>query len=158
MPTHRTGYINYRDLPPDPRLVQLLAAWEKICCDGRLPARPADLLATRPEAAPHASLIEIRQEGGKTRYFVVSEGPAVVAAVGLDGTGTYVDEVGDTPELTTILTVDYDGIRASRKPRAYAEEHHLDGRQRNIKGLQLPFATDGATVDAILEFVYALES
>lgn len=156
MPNAKTGYINYRDLPPDPRLQKLEQIWESQRRDGHLPRATAELLAAFPDAADHASLVEIRHEGGRRRYFVVKEGPAVIAAVGLDGTGTYVDDLGDTPEFTTILTSDYDGIVASKQPRLYAEEHHLDGRRRDIMGIQLPFAADGENVDFILEFVYPL--
>lgn len=161
MTSNRTGFINYRDIPPDPRLMHLRAAWESLCRDGRLPAYGGETLAALsgpalPNAADHASLIEIRHEGGRRRYFVVREGPGVVAAVGLDGSGSYVDDAHDTPEFSTILISDYDGIVASRRPRLYAEEHHLDGRRRDILGIQLPFAADGATVDTILEFVYPL--
>lgn len=153
----RTGYINYRDLPPDSPLRKLRDIWLSLGKDGRLPAYDPNTLAAFAGQQDHASLVEIRQEGGKRRYFVVFEGPAVVAAVGLDGSGSYIDDAGETPEFTTILTSDYDGIVASRGPRLYAEEQHLDGRQRNIQGIQLPFAADGATVDHILEFVYPLE-
>ena len=151
-----TGYINYRDMPTDPRLMQLGETWASLGKDGHLPAYTADTLAAFGNARDHASLIEIRLEGKKRRYFVVAEGPAAIAAVGLDGTGTYIDDPSDTPEFTTILTSDYDGIVASKSPRFYAEEHYLDNRRRNITGVQLPFATDGETVDVILEFVYPL--
>jgi hypothetical protein len=156
MHRHRTGYINYRDTQPDPRLLKLQEIWTSLGEDGRLPAFTADTLAAFPDDRDHASLVEIRHEGPKRRYFVVQEGPAVIAAVGLDGTGTYVDDVGDTPEFTTILTSDYDGIVASKSPRFYAEEQHLDGRRRDIMGIQLPFAADGENVDVIVEFVYPL--
>lgn len=154
----KTGYINYRDLPADSPLRKLRDIWATLAPGGRLPAYGADTLAAFKGAGDHASLVEIRIENGKRRYFVVFEGAAVVAAVGLDGSGTYVDEVGDTPEFTTILISDYDGIVESREPRLYAEEQHLDGRRRDITGIQLPFAADGHTVDHILEFVFPLQN
>lgn len=154
----RTGYINYRDLPADSPLRRLRDIWAALAGDRPLPAYDAGTLAAFTDAGDHASLVEIRVENGRRRYFVVFEGPAVVAAVGLDGSGTYVDEAGDTPEFTTILTSDYDGIVESREPRLYAEEQHLDGRRRDITGIQLPFAADGVTVDHILEFVFPLQN
>lgn len=52
-----------------------------------------------------------------------------------------------------------DALRpAGRLPRLYAEEHHLDGRERNVQGIQLPFAVDGEAVDPIVEFAYPLVS
>ena len=161
MPNKKTGFINYRSAPPDPRLLALQAVWESLRRDGRLPVYGADTIAAFQRAgiegaADHASLIEIREENRKRRYFVVFEGPAAVAAVGLDGSGTYLDAADDTPEFSTILTSDYDGVVATRRPRFYAEEHHLDGLRRNIQGIQLPFAADGASVDTILEFVYPM--
>ena len=153
----RTGFINYRDLPADSPLRRLRDIWAALAPAGRLPAYGAGTLAAFAGAGDHASLVEIRVENGKRRYFVVFEGAAVVAAVGLDGSGTYVDEAGDTPEFTTILTSDYDGIVANREPRLYAEEQHLDGHRRDITGIQLPFAADGQHVDHILEFVFPLK-
>ena len=158
MPSKKTGFINYRSTPPDPRLLALQAVWESLRQNGRLPVYGAETIAAFPGAQDHASLIEIRVENHRRRYFVVFEGPAVVAAVGLDGSGTYLDEAHDTPEFSTILVSDYDGVAATRQPRLYAEEHHLDGLERNIQGIQLPFAADGETVDTILEFVYPMST
>lgn len=158
MPSKKTGFINYRSAPPDPRLLALQAVWESLRPAGRLPAYGADTIAAFPGAADHASLIEIREENRKRRYFVVFEGRAAVAAVGMDGSGTYLDEAHDTPEFSTILESDYEGVAATRLPRLYAEEHHLDGLERYIQGIQLPFAADGTTVDTILEFVYPMDA
>jgi len=159
----RTGFINYRNLPPDPRLAALAETWTRLARSASAGGLPVWNEAARrafAAEADHMSLVEVRHEGTRRRYFVVQEGPAVVAAVGLDGSGTYVDDIGDTPEFTSILTSDYDGILASRQPRLYAEEHHLDGRERSIMGIQMPFAAEGAaaTGDArvIVEFVYPL--
>ena len=82
----------------------------------------------------------------------------MVATVGVDGSGTYLDAPSESPEFNTMLISDYDAVVTSRKPRLYAEEHHLDGQVRRIVGLQLPFAADGETVDRIVEFVYPIET
>ena len=152
-----TGYINYLDRKPDSRLLRLQEVWEQLGAGGKLPAYSAASLAKFPIAPEHASIIEVRNDGKRRRYFVASDGPAVVAAVGIDCSGTYLDAPSDTPEYHTILISDYDGVVASRRPRLYAEEHHLDNRARLIAGIQLPFAADGEHTDVIVEFVYALE-
>ena len=152
-----TGYINYLNLTPDPRALRLKEIWEQIGDPGRLPAYTNSTLTEFPGAADHASLIEVRREDGQQRYFVLKDGPAVIAAVGIDSSGTYLDAKSDTPEFNTILLSDYDGVVKSRRPRIYAEEHHLDGRARKIAGIQLPFAADGETVDWIVEFVFPIE-
>ena len=152
-----TGYINYLDRKPDPRLQHLQEIWEQLCDGDRLPAYSPATLAAFPVASEQASIIEVRDGGKRRRYFVVKDGPAVVAAVGIDCSGTYLDAPSDTPEYHTILISDYDGVVASRRPRLYAEEHHLDNRARLIAGIQLPFAADGEHTDVIVEFVYALE-
>ncbi|MBK8159815.1 MAG: hypothetical protein IPK59_13970 [Rhodospirillaceae bacterium] len=152
-----TGYINYLDRNPDPRLLHLQEIWEQLVKDGKLPAYSAAGLVKFPVAPDHASIIEVRHDGKRRRYFVVKDGAAVVEAVGIDCSGTYLDAPSDTPEYHTILISDYDGVVASRRPRLYAEEHHLDNRARLIAGIQLPFAADGEHIDVIVEFVYALE-
>lgn len=152
-----TGYINYLDRKPDPQLLRLQEIWEQLRDDGRLPAYTMSVLTEFPLAVEHASIIQVERQNGKLRYFVVKDGPAVVAASGLDFSGTYLDDPTDSPELVTILTGDYDGVVKSRTPRLYAEEHHLDGRIRQTTGIQLPFGADGETVDHIVEFVYPLQ-
>jgi hypothetical protein len=152
-----TGYINYLDRKPDPRLLHLQDVWEQLREGDKLPAYSAACLARFPVAPDHASIIEVRHDGKRRRYFVAKDGPAVVAAVGIDCSGTYLDAPSDTPEYHTILISDYDGVVASRRPRLYAEEHHLDNRARLIAGIQLPFAADGDEIDVIVEFVYPLD-
>nr|WP_298690697.1 hypothetical protein [uncultured Dongia sp.] len=152
-----TGYINYLDRKPDDRLLRLQEVWEQLCESGKLPAYTTSVLTEFPQAVDRASLIEVRREGRKRRYFVVKDGPGVVAAVGIDSSGTYLDAPSETPEFNTILISDYDGVADSKKPRLYAEEHHLDGRVRQIVGIQMPFATDGETVDWIVEFVFPID-
>jgi hypothetical protein len=152
-----TGYINYLNLAPDPRTLRLKDIWEQIGDGDRLPAYTNATLTEFPQAIDHASIIEVRREDGRQRYFVLKDGPAVIAAVGIDSSGTYLDAKSDTPEFNTILISDYDGVVKSRRPRIYAEEHHLDGRARQITGIQLPFAADGQTVDWIVEFVFPIE-
>lgn len=152
-----TGFINYLDLAPDPRLLHVKEIWEKLGAGGKLPAYTPTTLAAFPEGPDRASLIQVRREKGRVRYFVEKDGPGVVAAVGIDSSGTYLDAPSDTPEFNTILISDYDGVVKSRLPRLYAEEHHLDNRARKIAGIQLPFAADGDMVDWIVEYVIPIE-
>lgn len=152
-----TGYINYLDREPDPRLLRLRDIWDRLCDKGRLPVYTSATLAAFPEAVDHASLVEVQQDGKRRRYFVVRDGPAAAAIVGADFSGSYLDSTHEMPEFNTILISDYDGIVASRQPRLYAEEHHLDGCVRRIMGIQLPFASDGETIDWIVEFVFPFE-
>lgn len=152
-----TGFINYLDRQPDARLLHLQEVWEQLREGGKLPAYSVATLTEFPVAAEHASIIEVQNASKHRRYFVVKDGPAVVAAVGVDCSGTFLDAPSDTPEYQTILVSDYDGVVTSRRPRLYAEEHHLDNRVRRIAGIQLPFAKDGENVDFIVEFVYPLE-
>lgn len=153
-----TGFINYINIRPDERLERFKEIWAQLGDMGTLPAYTTATLAEFPQAVDHASLIKVQREKGRTRYFVVKDGPAVVAAVGIDSSGTYLDEPSDTPEFNTTLISDYDGLVKNRQVRVYAEEHHLDGRIRKIKGIQLPFATDGQNVDWIVEYVFSLET
>lgn len=152
-----TGYINYLDRAPDEHLLRLRDIWAALCDEGKLPGYAVSVLTEFPLAAEHASIVQVRRENGKIRYFMLKDGPAAVAASGLDYSGLYLDEATDSPELSTILAGDYDGVVKSREPRLYAEEHHLDGRIRRTTGIQLPFAADGETVDHIVEFAYPLQ-
>lgn len=151
-----TGYINYLDRQTDPDLLRLQEIWQQLRENGKLPAFNTSTLTEFPQAMDHASLIEVRREGGRQRYFVLKDGPAVIEAVGIDSSGTYLDGPSDTPEYNTMLISDYDGVAKSRQPRIYAEEHYLDDRIRRIAGIQLPFATDGSNVDWIVEFVFRI--
>ncbi len=152
-----TGYINYLDREPDPLLLRLRAVWEGLCRDGKLPAFSQAIFDRFGEGKDQASLIEVRREKGKQRYFVAKDEPGVVATVGIDSSGTYLDGPSTTPEFNMMLMSDYDGIVKSRRPRLYAEEHHLDDRVRSIIGIQLPFAADGETVDLIVEFTFPIK-
>lgn len=152
-----TGYINYLQLAPDARLEHLKEIWEQLRARNSLPPYTNATLSAFPESVENISFIEIRRENGRIRYFVAKDGPAVVAIVGIDSSGTYLDERSDTPEFNTILISDYDGVVKSRCPRIYAEEHHLDGCKRKIIGIQLPFGTDGENVDRIVEYVFPAE-
>jgi hypothetical protein len=152
-----TGYIDYLNVTPDPRLLRLREIWEEMGPADKLPAYDTATLGKFPQGPEHASLIEVRREKGRTRYFVVKDGAAVVAAVGIDSSGTYLDGPSETPEFNTILISDYDGVVKSGQPRLYAEEHHLDGRARKIIGIQMPFASDGVAVDWIVEYVFPIE-
>lgn len=149
-----TGYINYIDRAPDERLLRIREIWQALAELGKLPAYTTSVLTEFPLAAEHASIVQVQRQNGKIRYFAIKDGPAVVAASGLDFGGTYIDDPANASELATILIGDYDGVVKSCEPRLYAEEHHLDGRVRRTTGLQLPFGADGVTVDHIVEFVF----
>lgn len=158
-----TGYINYLDLPLDPRLQALLEAWERLRPDMEaLPPYDEAARAVFAGTQDHLTVVAIHpgpQKSGakKPRYFVVSDGPEISKELGFDLTGRYLDEIAEMPEFQTMLESDYDIVRTSGKPRTYAEEHHLDDMLRRIVGVQIPFAADGRNVDHILEVTYRID-
>jgi hypothetical protein len=155
-----TGFINYLNLPLDPRLRDLLEAWERLRpAPDLLPAYDAAAEAAFAPARDHLCSVAIRHEAGRRRprYFFVRDGQQTAAELGFDLTGRYLDEVSEMPEFQTMLESDYDIVRQSGKPRSYAEEHHLDNMLRRIVGIQFPFAADGRTVDHILEVTYRID-
>lgn len=155
-----TGFINYLDLPLDPRLATLLAAWEALRpAPDLLPAYDTAAETAFASARPHLCTVAIRSEPARRRprYFVIQDGPETAKELGFDLTGRYLDEILELPEFQTMLESDYDTVRESRKPRAYAEEHHLDEMLRRIVGIQFPFASDGRNVDHILEVTYRID-
>lgn len=158
-----TGYINYLDLPLDPRLQALLDGWERLRPDPEtLPPCNDAARAVFAAASDHLTVVEIRpgpqkSGAGRPRYFVVSDGPEITKELGFDLTGRHLDEIEEMPEFQTMLESDYDIVRTSGKPRIYAEEHHLDSMLRRIVGIQVPFAADGRNVDHILEVTYRID-
>lgn len=155
-----TGYINYLNLPLDPRLRDLLEAWERLRpAADTLPAYDVPAQAAFAPASDHLCIVQIRHEPGRKgpRYFIIQDGPGTAAELGFDMTGRYLDEISELPEFQTMLESDYDIVRKSGRPRSYAEEHHLDNSLRQIVGIQVPFAADGKTVDHILEVTYRID-
>jgi hypothetical protein len=157
-----TGYINYLDLPLDPRLQTLLDRWTALRRGEALPAYDTESAAIFVEVRDHMTLVEIHpgpQKSGarRPRYFVISDGPEIAKELGFDLTGRYLDEIDELPEFQTMLESDYDIVRTTAKPRPYAEEHHLDNLLRRIVGIQLPFAADGRNVDHIVEITYRID-
>ncbi|WP_374381000.1 hypothetical protein [Dongia sp.] len=153
-----TGYINYLD-HHDPRIRALSDIWLKLKGDAAFPTFNAAALAAFAHVHDRLSVVEIREEPGRKRprYFFVADGPEIAKELGFDLTGRYLDEIAEMPEFQTMLESDYDTVRTSRAPRAYAEEHHLDNLLRRIVGVQFPFGADGETVDHILEVTYRLD-
>ena len=155
-----TGFINYLNIPLDPRLEALMAAWEKLRpAPDLLPAYDRNAESAFAAARPHLCVVAVRSEPGhrRPRYFVIQDGPEIAQELGFDLTGRYLDEIKELPEFQTMLESDYDIVRESGKPRAYAEEHHLDEMLRRIVGIQFPFASDGRNVDHILEVTYRID-
>ncbi|MDY0872156.1 PAS domain-containing protein [Dongia rigui] len=153
-----TGFINYLD-HKDPRIRAISETWLRLKGEAPFPVFDAAALAAFAPFKDRLAVVEIREEPGRKRprYFVAADGPQIAAELGFDLTGRYLDEVTEMPEFQTMLESDYDTVRTSRAPRAYAEEHHLDGMLRQISGIQLPFGADGQKVDHILEVTYRLD-
>jgi hypothetical protein len=62
-----TGFINYLDVPLDPRLKILLDRWEALRRGDALPAYNDESAAIFAEAREHLALIEIRPAAQKFR-------------------------------------------------------------------------------------------
>lgn len=157
-----TGFINYLDLPLDPRLQALLDTWEDLRpAPDALPPCDAAAKAAFSSIRDHLTVVEIRPPlkpgTPRPRYFFVSDGTGTAQELGFDLSGRYLDDITEMPEFQTMLESDYDTVRASGRPRPYAEEHHLDNAVRRIVGIQFPFAADGRTVDHIFEVTYRLD-
>ena len=121
---------------------------------GKLPGRQHVEPTEIPDLLPWVMLIDvIAQTEGEPRYRIRLVGTETVKIQGSDGTGKYVEEVLNTPEVAAILR-GYGEIVRSRQPGyrqgvvATAGREHVPYRR-----IAFPLARDGEQVDMLM-FVF----
>lgn len=135
----------------DPRFKRLAAYLAARAPDGKLPGRqhidPADIR----DLLPCISLVDVvPQAAGEPRYRVRLAGTDVVALLGVDGTGKFVDEILTTGGGAEIIRA-YQEILYTKRPQYLRGFLRADGRDHvPFWRAAFPLARNGEDVDMIL--------
>ena len=125
---------------------ELYRLWHSKCRDGRLPGRRDFDPLEMPQLLPHLTLFDVERDPLRFRIRLV--GTAIVAAMGRDTTGLYLDQlerIESVAERAHQLTLDKSPFYQAGRPLTWT---HRDYRTYSVLGL--PLAGDGATVDMLL--------
>lgn len=142
--------------PPDPpslwhpKIHRMIAYWESLRVDGRLPGRRAIDPAAIRDLLPGVWMLDVHRDPFRLKYRLV--GTRVVEAIGQEPTGRWVEEIH--PHATTLeifmeryrRVVDT-GIPSRRRGTARLWSHD---DYREIENIVLPLATDGINIDTLL--------
>jgi hypothetical protein len=134
----------------NPTLLRFLDYWRSKCRTGGLPARadidPVDI----HEMLPGIIIIEIVEEGGRTRYRFRLFGTAHVEYNLRDLTGMCIDEVF-RPDDADKTEAAYATIAESREPHYWRTNVMLPGREFvYYERVMAPLSSDGETVDMLI--------
>lgn len=140
-------------LPADafePEFAELLRYWEAKRQGGRLPARsdidPLDL----HRLLPHLLLFDVVRAEDGTRFKFRVAGTAFSTLIDRDVTGLYLDELGPSDRVATVIS-GLTAIVETGRPCFLAGRPTLHSDQvPMVKRLGVPLATDGRAVDMIL--------
>ena len=146
----------FRDIARTGPLRELLACWIRIHPGDRLPARAAFDPLDVPGILPHLVLTDVVRDPYRFRVRVM--GTAVVAAMGSDFTGKYLDEVfpdaGEQLLVRHRIEVAESGLPSYRYGKS-STPFRLDFAA--LERVFLPLASDGSEVDVILSAVVYLQ-
>lgn len=148
------AYKGSDELPPDchPEIGMIVDYWRSIHPDSGLPGRqhldPVDI----PNLLASIRLIDV--VGDPPRFRARLMGTKLVAAVGKDYTGMWLDEVfsefGNSSARLGLNTVACTGTlnwRRGHPAMMHGKEYMI------IERVYLPFARDGRTIDMILSYI-----
>ena len=131
----------------DEKLQRLYLYWRDKRGDRRFPARrdidPLDFAYT----LGWVTLVDVTHNPVRFRFRLY--GSELVHRVGLDLTGTYVDQHPHR-EFGNLLQQSWEGVVTRGEPTCVRYERILDGRKRQWESLRMPLSSDGTTVDMLL--------
>ena len=137
------------DVAMHPRLRQLFAHWRAIAPPAGLPGSSDFDAAPVPDLAPDLWLLDVQKAPLRLRYR--SCGAGIVAALGHDPTGRWLDEVHPRAKEPNYYdryrTMVEQGVVTWRKGRP-AFWHEV--KSRALENLIVPLAKDGRTVDRLV--------
>jgi hypothetical protein len=137
----------------DPRFREFFAYWERKAPPGRLPGRQHIDPGEMPRLLPGIVLYDVVRDGRNLRFRWRLVGTSVVAAVGADHTGQFVDEVILDPAQRAALQRALAEVVRTRAPRFWRTPISYPGREFvALERLALPLASDGETVDVVIAY------
>lgn len=125
---------------------ELYQLWSAKCRGGRLPGRRDFDPLEMPQLLPHLTLFDVERDPLRFRIRLV--GTAIVAAMGRDTTGLYLDQlerIENVAERARQLAFDKTPFYLAGLPLTWT---HRDYRTYSVLGL--PLASDGEVVDMLL--------
>ncbi len=134
------------ELPEAGLHAELYRLWSSKCRGGRLAGRRDFDPLEMPQLLPHLTLFDVERDPLRFRIRLV--GTAIVAAMGRDTTGLYLDQlerIESVAERARQLTLDKTPFYLAGLPLTWT---HRDYRTYSVLGL--PLASDGETVDMLL--------
>lgn len=131
-------------------LQRLYDYWRSKRRGDRLPGR-ADLDPMEiPDLLSRLVLIDVARGERGCRYRFRLVGTEVVAAIGQDLTGQWLDQIGGVGRTDPVIA-SYDRVVATRSPHAWRNIVHVEGREHvGYRRLICPLAADGETVDMLI--------
>jgi hypothetical protein len=128
-------------------LRHLVAHWQRMCGDRRMPARADfDPLDAR-FALGYISLIEVRRD--PLRFYFRLDGTKQVELFGLDCTRRYLDEAIPA-DHAAMATASYREVVDSAAPRYHRRTIPFHERLIDYEIVILPFSSDGTRVDILM--------
>ena len=145
------------DLDPDLNLQarflrEILRCWESLARSGELPARDAfDPLMLPPGYWPRLALVDITASGDAAlRYRWRLIGTHITETLGRDATGQYWEDIY-APEQLAAMVKSIAWVLANRRPiRVTGTAFFANKEYVAFESLEMPFASDGRTIDKIM--------
>ena len=103
-------------------------------------------------AVGYVSLIDVRLEAGRRRYFFRLDGTRQVDLFGVDFTGKFLDQVYDAASLP-LAEASYGGAVEQGEPQYYVRQVEFHERPIQYEIVILPLSRTGAAVDMLMTVV-----
>jgi len=144
-PTSEASFI---DAPRNSRISALLAYWNRVRGERKMPARADIDPAAIPRLLPHVFMYSVGSHGGYTIRLV---GEDVVSFVGRNATGAPAGAIMP-PRSAGVIVQILDAVTNERVPKFRAgKAHWLAAKSyRNYEACFLPLSADGESVDIVL--------
>ncbi len=137
----------------DERIDRAYRYWLSICPRDRLPGRQhLDPLAIPRDLLPGIWLLDVQHEPFRLRYRLV--GTAIVAAIGRDVTGMWLDDAHPHVLKQADFFERYRRVVATQQPSRRRGPARLWTHRDYacVENILLPFARDGRTVDLLIVY------
>jgi hypothetical protein len=103
-------------------------------------------------AVGYVSLIDVRLEAGRRRYFFRLDGTRQVDLFGVDFTGKFLDQVYDAASLP-LAEASYGAAVEQGEPQYYVRQVEFHERPIQYEIVILPLSRTGAAVDMLMTVV-----
>jgi hypothetical protein len=135
-----------------PILKRMVAFWDDKCAGRDWPLRtdldPLEFWF----AVGYVSLIDVRLEAGRRRYFFRLDGTRQVDLFGVDFTGKFLDQVYDAESLP-LAEASYGAAVEQGEPQYHVRQVDFHERPMQYEIVILPLSRTGAAVDMLMTVV-----